>query len=40
MRPTEAVSSTNLLDDEKAEVKQARAANDLSKLAPDQWWWD
>jgi hypothetical protein len=40
MRPTEAVSSTNLLDDEKAEVEQARAANDLSKLAPDQWWWD
>jgi hypothetical protein len=40
MRPTEAVASTNLLDDEKAEVKEARAANDLSKLAPDQWWWD
>jgi hypothetical protein len=40
MRPTEAVSSSNLLDDEKSEVKKARAANDLSKLAPDQWWWD
>jgi hypothetical protein len=40
MRPTEAVSSTNLMDDEKSEIKQARAANDLSKLAPDQWWWD
>jgi hypothetical protein len=40
MRPTEAVSSTNLLDDEKAEVKEARAANELSKLSPDQWWWD
>lgn len=40
MRPSEAVDSTNLLDDEKATVQEARAANDLSKLAPDQWWWD
>jgi hypothetical protein len=40
MRPTEAVSATNLLEDEGAKVKEARAANDLSKLAPDQWWWD
>jgi hypothetical protein len=40
MRPTEAISSTNLLDDEKAEVKEARAAIDLSKLKDDQWWWD
>jgi len=40
MRPTEAVDPTNLLDDEKAAVQEARAANDLSKLAPDQWWWD
>lgn len=40
MRPTEAVSSTNLLDDEKSEVQQARAAIDLSNLKPDQWWWD
>jgi hypothetical protein len=40
MRPTDAVSSTNLLDDEKAEVKEARSAIDLSKLKDDQWWWD
>ncbi len=40
MRPTEAISSTNLLDDEESKVHQARAAIDLSKLAPDQWWWD
>jgi hypothetical protein len=40
MRPTEAVDPTNLLDDEKGAVEEARAAIDLSKLAPDQWWWD
>jgi hypothetical protein len=40
MRPTEAVSPTNLLDDEKGAVQEARAAIDLSKLGPDQWWWD
>lgn len=40
MRPTEAVSSTNLLDDEESKVKEARAAIDLSKLGTDQWWWD
>jgi len=40
MRPTEAVDPTNLLDDEKHAVEEARAAIDLSKLAPDQWWWD
>jgi len=40
MRPTEAVSPTNLLDDEKGAVQQARAEIDLSKLGPDQWWWD
>lgn len=40
MRPTEAVDPTNLLQDEKSAVKQARAAIDLSKLGPDQWWWD
>ena len=40
MRPTEAVDPTNLLDDKDAKVQEARAANDLSKLAPDQWWWD
>jgi hypothetical protein len=40
MRPTEAIDPTNLLEDEKATVQEARAAIDLSKLAPDQWWWD
>jgi hypothetical protein len=40
MRPTEAIDPTNLLDDEDAKVQEARAAIDLSKLAPDQWWWD
>jgi len=40
MRPTEAVSPTNLLEDEDAKVQEARTAIDLSKLAPDQWWWD
>jgi hypothetical protein len=40
MRPTEAVESANMLDDEDAKVQEARAAIDLSKLAPDQWWWD
>ena len=40
MRPTEAVDPTNLLEDEGAKVKDARAGVDLSKLAPGQWWWD
>jgi Protein of unknown function (DUF1598) len=40
MRPTEAVDPTNLLDDEKGAVEEARAEIDLSKLKPDQWWWD
>ncbi|HEX5472738.1 MAG TPA: DUF1598 domain-containing protein [Lacipirellulaceae bacterium] len=40
MRPTEAVDPTNLLEDKDAKVKAARADIDLSKLAPDQWWWD
>jgi hypothetical protein len=40
MRPTEAVDPTNLLEDKDAKVQEARTAVDLSKLAPDQWWWD
>ena len=40
MRPTEAIETTNLLEDEGAKVKDARAAIDVTKLAPDQWWWD
>jgi hypothetical protein len=40
MRPTEAIDPTNLLDDEKGSVEQARTDVVLAKLAPDQWWWD
>jgi hypothetical protein len=40
MRPTEAIEPTNLLEDEKGAVQEARAAIDITKLAPDQWWWD
>jgi hypothetical protein len=40
MRPTEAISSTNLLDDEEQTVAKARSETDFSHLAPDQWWWD
>lgn len=40
MRPTEAINPTNLLDDKDAKVQEARTAVDLSKLGPDQWWWD
>ncbi|HVT29676.1 MAG TPA: DUF1598 domain-containing protein [Lacipirellulaceae bacterium] len=40
MRPTEAVDPTNVLEDKDSKVQEARTANDLSKLAPDQWWWD
>jgi Protein of unknown function (DUF1598) len=40
IRPTEAVDATNLLQDDGAKVRDARAGIDLKKLAPDQWWWD
>lgn len=40
IRATEAVSSTNMLDDEDGKVEQARAEIDLSQLGPNQWWWD
>jgi hypothetical protein len=40
MRPTLALDSENLLEDEAKAVEQARAAVDLSKLPADQWWWD
>jgi hypothetical protein len=40
MRPTEAIEPTNLLEDKDAKVHEARATTDLSKLGPDQWWWD
>jgi hypothetical protein len=40
IRPTEALSPTNLLEDEDQAVAKARSGLDLSHLAPDQWWWD
>jgi hypothetical protein len=40
MRHTEAIDPSNLLEDKDAKVQEARTAVDLSKLAPDQWWWD
>lgn len=40
IRPTEALDPTNLLDDEKGTVAEARTAIDLSALGPDEWWWD
>jgi len=40
MRPTEALDPDNLLPDEGAKAKDARAAIDLSTLKADQWWWD
>jgi hypothetical protein len=40
MRPTEAISPTNLLDDEEKAVAKARTEIDLSTLGDDQWWWD
>ncbi|MEX2092233.1 MAG: DUF1598 domain-containing protein [Pirellulales bacterium] len=40
MRPSEAISSTNLLDDEEQTVAKARTEIDLSHLGADQWWWD
>ena len=40
MRPTEAISPTNLLDDEDKSVANARTVIDLSTLGDDQWWWD
>jgi hypothetical protein len=40
IRPTEAVDPTNLLQDDGAKVRDARAGIDLKKLAADQWWWD
>lgn len=40
IRPNEAIDPTNLLDDEKGAVAEARTEIELNKLAPDQWWWD
>jgi hypothetical protein len=40
MRPTEAIAPNNLLEDDDSKVKAARASIELSKLGPEQWWWD
>jgi hypothetical protein len=40
MRPTEAISSTNLLEDEEKTVAKARTETDLAHLGEGQWWWD
>ncbi len=40
MRPTQALDSENILSDEDKAVAKARTAIDLSKLGPEQWWWD
>ncbi len=40
IRPTEALTSSNLLTDEEGKVIAARDKVDLSQLADDQWWWD
>jgi hypothetical protein len=40
IRPSEAIDPTNLLDDEKGTVAQARSEIDLSTLEPGKWWWD
>lgn len=40
LEPTKALESGNLLQDENGEVATERGAQDLSKLADDQWWWD
>ena len=40
IRPSQALSPGNLLQDEEGKVSSARQAVDLSKLEADQWWWD
>jgi hypothetical protein len=40
IEPTDALTQSNLLADEKGEVKAARAQVKLSGLAKGQWWWD
>ncbi len=40
MRPSEALNPANMLEDTDAKVQETRTALDLSKLRPDQWWWD
>jgi hypothetical protein len=40
MHPTLALDSQNVMADEEKAVAKARSEVDLSKLRPDQWWWD
>ena len=40
VRPTKALDSSNLLTDNEGYVAAERKELDLSKLGPDQWWWD
>jgi hypothetical protein len=40
IEPKQALDSTNLLKDEKGAVQELRNAQDLSRLAEGQWWWD
>lgn len=40
IEPHEALVSTNLLQDDKGEVKKVRDEQNLSKLVEGQWWWD
>jgi hypothetical protein len=40
IQPTEALEPSNLLADEKGEVKAARSYVKLDGLAKGQWWWD
>ena len=40
IRASEAIESSNLLDDEEGTVAATRASIGLDQLAEDQWWWD
>jgi hypothetical protein len=40
IQPRLALSSDNLLSDEKGEVKSLREQTGIGELAKDRWWWD
>ncbi|MCA9248663.1 MAG: DUF1598 domain-containing protein [Planctomycetales bacterium] len=40
IRPALALHSENLITDDEGRVEKAQAANDLSQLPADRWWWD
>jgi hypothetical protein len=40
IRPRLALSSDNLLSDDKGEVKSLREQTGIGELAKDRWWWD